>query len=60
MRLALFAAFGLMTDIVSKVGLDALVGLGTCMATVVIGLFIMMLVYIIIIKVFAKRQFYPH
>ena len=55
MRLAPFAAFGLMADIVSKVGLDALVGLGTYMGTVVAGLFIMMLVYIIIIKVFAHR-----
>ncbi|MHA7647167.1 dicarboxylate/amino acid:cation symporter [Nitrosopumilus sp. S4] len=55
MRLAPFAAFGLMADIVSKVGLDALIGLGTYMATVVAGLFIMMLVYIIIIKVFAHR-----
>ena len=55
MRLAPLAAFGLMADIVSKVGLDALVGLGTYMATVVIGLFIMMLVYIVIIKVFARR-----
>ena len=55
MRLAPFAAFGLMADIISKVGLDALVGLGTYMATVIIGFFIMMLVYIIIIKMFAKR-----
>ncbi|NND87375.1 MAG: dicarboxylate/amino acid:cation symporter [Nitrosopumilus sp.] len=55
MRLAPFAAFGLMADIVSKVGMDALVGLGTYMVTVVLGLFIMMLVYIIIIKVFAHR-----
>lgn len=55
MRLAPFAAFGLMADIVSKVGLEALVGLGTYMVTVVIGLFIMMLVYIIIIKVFAQK-----
>lgn len=55
MRLAPFAAFGLMADIVSKVGLDALVGLGAYMSTVVIGLFIMMLVYIVIIKIFAGR-----
>ncbi|QLH03349.1 dicarboxylate/amino acid:cation symporter [Nitrosopumilus cobalaminigenes] len=55
MRLAPFAAFGLMADIVSKVGLDALVGLGTYMGTVVIGLFIMMLVYIIIIKIFTNK-----
>ena len=55
MRLAPFAAFGLMADIVSKVGLDAMVGLGAYMGTVVIGLFLMLLVYIIIIKVFVGR-----
>ncbi len=55
MRLAPFAAFGLIASITSKVGISALGGLGAYMATVVIGLFAMILVYIIIIKVFAKR-----
>ena len=55
MRLAPFAAFGLMADIASKVGLAALTGLGAYMLTVIIGLFAMMAVYIIIIKFFAKR-----
>ncbi|HSG83444.1 MAG TPA: cation:dicarboxylase symporter family transporter, partial [Nitrosopumilus sp.] len=55
MRLAPFAAFGLMAGITSKLGLSALVGLGAYMGTVVIGLFLMLLIYIIIIKIFAKR-----
>ncbi|QDI89357.1 dicarboxylate/amino acid:cation symporter [Candidatus Nitrosopumilus sp. SW] len=55
MRLAPFAAFGLMAGIVSKIGLSALTGLGAYMATVVAGLFVMMIVYVIIIKFFAKR-----
>jgi Na+/H+-dicarboxylate symporter len=55
MRLAPLAAFGLMAGITSKVGLSALTGLGAYMITVVIGLFAMMIIYIIIIKVFAKR-----
>ena len=55
MRLAPFAAFGLIAAIVSKIGLSALTGLGAYMATVVAGLLIMMIVYIIIIKFFAKR-----
>ncbi|MFB5611174.1 MAG: dicarboxylate/amino acid:cation symporter, partial [Nitrosopumilaceae archaeon] len=55
MRLAPFAAFGLMAGVTSKLGLSALTGLGAYMVTVVIGLFIMLIVYIIIIKVFAKR-----
>jgi Na+/H+-dicarboxylate symporter len=55
MRLAPFAAFGLMTSLTSKLGLTALSGLGAYMATVVIGLFAMLIIYIIIIKFFAKR-----
>ncbi len=55
MRLAPFAAFGLMAGIVSKIGLSALTGLGAYMITVVAGLFVMMIVYIIIIKFLAKR-----
>jgi len=55
MRLAPFAAFGLMADVTSKVGLAALTGLGAYMLTVVIGLFAMMVIYIIIIKVFSGR-----
>jgi Na+/H+-dicarboxylate symporter len=58
MRLAPFAAFGLMVDIAARVGLTALTGLGAYMITVVIGLFLMMGVYIIIIKVFAGRPFF--
>ncbi|MDH3765020.1 MAG: dicarboxylate/amino acid:cation symporter [Nitrosopumilus sp.] len=55
MRLAPFAAFGLMAGIVSKIGLSALTGLGAYMATVIVGLFVMMIVYIIIIKFLTKR-----
>ena len=55
MRLAPFAAFGLIAGITSKVGLSALTGLGAYMATVIVGLFAMMLIYIIIIRFFAKR-----
>ncbi|MDH3834766.1 MAG: dicarboxylate/amino acid:cation symporter [Nitrosopumilus sp.] len=55
MRLAPFAAFGLMAGIVSKIGLSALTGLGAYMVTVIAGLFVMMIVYIIIIKFLAKR-----
>lgn len=58
MRLAPFAAFGLMVDIAARVGLTALTGLGAYMITVVIGLFLMMGVYIIIIKVFAGKPFF--
>jgi len=55
MRLAPFAAFGLMADITSKLGLTAILGLGVYMGTVVIGLFTMMIVFIFIIKFLAKK-----
>lgn len=55
MRLAPFAAFGLMAGITSKIGLSALGVLGAYMLTVVAGLFVMILVYMLIIKFFAKR-----
>ncbi|MCV0392714.1 MAG: dicarboxylate/amino acid:cation symporter [Nitrosopumilus sp.] len=55
MRLAPFAAFGLMASITSKLGLSALAVLGAYMITVIIGLFVMLVVYMIIIKFFAKR-----
>lgn len=55
MRLAPFAAFGLMTSLTSKLGVAALTGLGAYIITVIIGLFAMLVIYIIIIKFFAKR-----
>ncbi|PJC50248.1 MAG: dicarboxylate/amino acid:cation symporter [Nitrosopumilales archaeon CG_4_9_14_0_2_um_filter_34_16] len=58
MRLAPFAAFGLMVGLTSKLGLSALAGLGAYMITVIVGLLIMMLVYILIIKFFTKRPLF--
>jgi len=55
MRLAPFAAFGLIAGITSKVGLSALTILGAYMITVIIGLFVMIIVYVIIIKFFTNR-----
>jgi Na+/H+-dicarboxylate symporter len=55
MRLVPFAAFGLIAGITSKIGLSAMTVLGAYMLTVVIGLFAMILVYVIIIKFFTKR-----
>jgi len=55
MRLAPFAAFGLIAGITSKIGISALAVLGAYMMTVVVGLFVMLFIYVIIIKFFAKR-----
>ena len=59
MRLAPFAAFGLIASMTSKLGFNALSGLGAYMITVVVGLFAMMIIYILIIKFFAKRPIIP-
>ena len=55
MRLAPFAAFGLMADVTAKLGIGALISLGAYMITVVIGLLAMLIVYIIIIRFFTKK-----
>ncbi len=55
MRLAPLAAFGLIAGITSKVGLSALAVIGAYMLTVVVGLFAMILVYVIIIKFFTRK-----
>ena len=55
MRLAPFAAFGLMADVTSKLGISALIGLGAYVATVIVGLFVMMIVYVIIVKFFTNK-----
>jgi Na+/H+-dicarboxylate symporter len=58
MRLAPFAAFGLMVGLTSKLGLSALAGLGAYMLTVVVGLLLMVFVYILIIKFFTKKPLF--
>ena len=55
MRLAPFAAFGLMVDVTAKLGIGALISLGAYMITVVIGLLAMLIVYMIIIRFFTKK-----
>lgn len=56
MKLAPFAAFGLMASLASKLGLSALSGLGAYVITVLVGLAILLGVYVIIIRVFTGRQ----
>ena len=56
MELAPLAVFGLMTQITSKIGFEALVGLGMYVITVLIGLFLLLVVYNLIILIFAKRS----
>ncbi len=54
MVLAPYAVFGLMAQLTSKIGLTAILGLGFYVITVVIGLVLMMAVYLIMLRVFAR------
>ncbi len=56
MKIVPFAVFGLIVGMVSKVGISSMVGMGAYMGTVVLGLGIMVLVYMLIIKFVAKRS----
>jgi len=53
MELAPFAVFGLMTQITSQIGLEALTGLGLYVATVVAALLVLILIYNLIIWLFS-------
>jgi len=56
MKIVPFAVFGLIVGMVSKVGIDSMIGLGAYMGTVVLGLGIILLVYALILKIVAKRS----
>ena len=55
MKIVPFAVFGLIVGMVAKVGVETMAGLGVYMATVILGLGAMLLVYTMIIKFVAKR-----
>ncbi len=58
MKIVPFAVFGLIVGMVSKVGVESMVGLGVYMGTVVLGLGIMLLVYALFLKFIAKRSLF--
>ena len=55
MKIVPFAVFGLIVGMVSKVGIGSMVGMGAYMGTVVLGLGVMLLVYMLVLKFVAKR-----
>ena len=55
MKIVPFAVFGLIVGMVATVGVGTMVGLGVYMGTVVLGLGIMLLVYVLFLKFVAKR-----
>ena len=56
MKIVPFAVFGLIVGMVPKVGIGSRIGMGDYMGTVVLGLGIILLVYILILKFVAKRS----
>jgi Na+/H+-dicarboxylate symporter len=51
MRLVPFAVFGLIAQITSTIGFNSLKGIGLYMATVLIGLILLLLIYLIVVKI---------
>ena len=51
MRLAPFAVFGLITKLVANLGLEVLAGMLLYVITVVLGLLVMVLLYVIVLKI---------
>jgi Na+/H+-dicarboxylate symporter len=49
MRLAPYAVFGLMAQITTKIGIDALLGMGMYVGTVLVGLGILLVFYLIVV-----------
>ena len=56
MLLAPLAVFGLMARLTSTVGFDLLVGLGVYVGTVIAGLIALMIAYLLIVTLLAKRS----
>lgn len=56
MRLAPLAVFGLMARLTSTVGLDTLAGMGVYVGTVLLGLVLLFLVYVVLIAGMGRRS----
>lgn len=55
MRLAPLAVFGLMAQLTSKIGLDAILGMGVYVGTVLTGLVILLSLYLVLIYLFSRQ-----
>lgn len=56
MRFAPVAVFGLLAQVIAQVGLDALVGTGAYVLTVLIGLALLMALYLALVAIVARRS----
>ncbi len=56
MRLAPIAVFGLMAQLTTKIGLNALMGMGVYVGTVLIGLLILFILLVLILMIFSRSS----
>ena len=56
MMLAPYAVFGLLADLSIRVGIEAIIGMSAYVGTVILGLFLLLLFYLLIVAVVAKRN----
>ena len=56
MRLAPIAVFGLMAQLTTKIGLNALLGMGVYVGTVLLGLVILLFIYLLIIYISTRES----
>jgi len=56
MRLAPLAVFGLMAQLTTKIGLNALLGMGVYVGTVLLGLFILLFLYLLIVYISTRQS----
>lgn len=56
MLLAPFAVFGLMARLTSQIGFEALVGMAFYVATVLLGLLLMLILYLVLVWMFAGQK----
>jgi Na+/H+-dicarboxylate symporter len=56
MWLAPFAVFGLLAQLTTKIGLNALLGMAVYVGTVLLGLLLLMLGYLVLLFVFARQH----
>lgn len=59
MLLAPYAVFGLLAQLTTKIGLNSLLGMAVYVGTVLLGLFILLLCYLLILYFFAKQPPLP-
>lgn len=56
MRLAPIAVFGLMAQLSTKIGLSSLLGMGFYVVTVLLGLLLMLVVYLVLLRVIVQES----